>query len=136
MPYFNILQIITDGDVENPMVIGQHQENFGVSNVGMEKYSDDAHYIVTLDYERYANGKFLFRLKVTTKWLIVKLGQEEKEKAKAFVRHLLIRSISIFHGVMDEKLRANKWVTKLPDDPDLKTPIELTNDLVDNYFKQ
>lgn len=136
MPYFNVLSIKTEGEVANPMVMGQHSVDFFISNVGMEKHSDDdAHYIVTLSYSHSANNQHLFSLKVTTTWLIVKLKQDELERAKAFVRHLLIRSISVFHGVLDTKIKEKGWIIRLQDDPDLQRPIELTNDLVDNYFK-
>lgn len=136
MPYFNILSITVDGDIADPMVMGQHSTTFDVSKVGMEKHGDDAHYFAELDYEHHANGQFLFRIKVATKWLIVKPKQDELEKAKQFVRHLLIRSISHFNGVLDTKMKERGWMMRLPDDPDLRRAIELTNDLVENYFKQ
>ena len=86
--------------------------------------------------QHYTNNQKLFRIKVTTKWLIVKLHDEDLERAKQFIRHLLIRSISHFNGVIDTKLKEKGWTMRLPDDPELNRAIELTNDLVDRYFKQ
>ena len=136
MPHFSILSIKTEGDVANPMVMGQHYVDFNITNVELEKYgNDDVHYIVTIAYEHSANNNLIFKLKVTTTWLIVKLNQDELERAKAFVRHLLIRSTSVFHGVLDTKIKEKGWTIRLKEDPDLQRAIELTNDLVDKYYK-
>lgn len=137
MTYFNVLSILRDGEIKNPMeIMGSGEELFDVTKVGIEKHGNDAHFIVVVDYERKINGQSSFRVKITTTWLIVGLNKEQEDREFNFLQMLIIRSVSHLFGELACVYQTNNWIMALPhNDPELSRAFEFTKVALRDFFK-
>lgn len=139
MKYFNVLNILREGDITDPSkTMGAGEELFDVTKVGLERHQgEDAHFIVVVDYERKINGNTQFRIKVTTTWLIVGLDKEQQENEFNFLKVLIVRSISHLYGHLSCTYQDNKWLMMLPhNEPSLSRPFEFANIALREFFKK
>lgn len=137
MTYFMVSSIQPDGEIKDPHItVGQGNTLFTIKSVGLEKHhGNDMNYIVEVFYEHHMNNELLFDFKVTTTWRINGLDKVNIEIETKFLNHLLIRSVSHFHGVMSEQMRQKGYNIRLPQDPDFKWSIEFTKELMEKYSK-
>lgn len=138
MTYFNVLSIVREGAITDPAkAMGMVEPIFDVTRIGLERHQGkDAHFIVSADYEKIVNGESLFRVKVTTTWLIVGLDKNEEDKEFSFLKMLIVRSVSHLYGELACTFQDNNWPMMLPHhDPDFTKSFEMTKLALRDFFK-
>jgi len=136
MTYFNILSIKYEGDIVLPKLLGQHQATLKIGKVGLEKRSDtDSNFIVEVDYEYFEQNRFVFKLKVTSIFLIVNLDKKQFDRELIFLRFLLGKSVAHFDGVLASKFQDKNDYIHIPDEPPYEDAMEFSKELLTGLFK-